>query len=106
MLRFKTDDPVVLLAAFRRLIRQSGRRGRIDSWEETASGFGHTAPNWQGLAWFKAEISMDSRELLFLLHKPKSEYAFAYYHGHLLQVFIEHLNDGFDSAKYTDGRKK
>lgn len=106
MLRLRTDDPVGLLNRFRQLIRQKNRRGRIDTWEETACGFGHTAANWQGLAWFKAEVSGDGRELLFMLHKPRSEYAFAYYHGHLLQVFIEHLNDGFKSARYVDGRKK
>ncbi|EKF64892.1 hypothetical protein B194_2112 [Serratia plymuthica A30] len=36
----------------------------------------------------------------------KNGYAYAYYHGHLLQTFIEHLGGSFSSSTFSDSRKK
>lgn len=105
-LKFRTDTPADLLAAFKKLINQRERKGKIDTWEEYDGGFRHTAPDWKARGLFRSSISGDGKYLLFSMKKVEDPFAYAYYHGHLLQTFIEHLNARFQWATYVDGRKR
>jgi hypothetical protein len=106
MLQFATDKPNELLQKFKRLINQKEKKGKIETWEEFEGGFRHTSEDWRKKGKFEAEISKDGKSLDFFLKKAEDHYTFSYYHGHLLQAFIEHLNNDFQKAQYTDTRSK
>lgn len=105
-IKFRTDTPSALLTKFKKLIAQDESKGRINTWEEYDEGFRHTAKDWKDKALFKAKISDDKKYLIFSISTLKDDYAYAYYHGHLLQTFIEHLSQDFQHSQYNDGRKK
>lgn len=105
-IKFRTDAPGALLNKFKNLINQDEAKGRINTWAVDGSEFHHTAKDWKDRALFKATISDDNKYLIFSIIKLQDKYAYAYYHGHLLQIFIEHLNEHFQSSHYSDGRKK
>lgn len=104
MLRFKSSNPQGLLDNFKKLINQKEPEGKIDTWEEHDGGFRHTSKNWKDGGLFRAVISDDGQHLRFNLSTYKDDYSFSYYHGHLLQAFIEHLNKQFEWAQYIDKR--
>lgn len=106
VMKFRTDTPKNLLAQFKGLIEQKEPKGKIDTWEVHDGGFRHTSQNWRDKGLFKAFIPDDEKYLEFRLVTYKDAFAFAYYHGHLLQAFIEHLNDKFQHSLYIDGRQK
>lgn len=105
-IQFRTDAPSVLLTKFKDLINQHEAKGRINTWAVDGAVFRHTAKDWKDKATFKATISEDKKYLIFSISELQGDYAFAYYHGHLLQTFIEHLNEHFQHSYYSDGRKK
>ena len=105
-IKFRTDAPDALLTKFKNLINQDEPKGRINTWEEYEKGFRHTSKEWKDSALFNATVSDDKKYLIFTLAKSQGAYAYAYYHGHLLQAFIEHLGKYFISSLYNDGRKK
>jgi hypothetical protein len=102
MLRFKSSNPQGLLDNFKKLINQKETKGKIDTWEEHDGGFRHTSKEWKDLGLFKASLSDDGQHLLFSFSKSKGTYSYAYYHGHLLQSFVQHLNKHFELAQYLD----
>jgi hypothetical protein len=106
VMKFRTDTPQHLLGEFKALIEQKEQKGKIDTWEVHDGGFRHTSQNWQDKGLFKAYISDDKKYLEFRLVKYSDSFAFAYYHGHLLQAFIEHLSGKFQHSLYSDGRPK
>lgn len=106
MLRFYTAEPAALLSNFKQLINQKEPKGRIDTWEEHGKGFRHTAADWKEKGLFEASIATDNKSLEFKTIELSEPYAFAYYHGHLLQAFVEHLGSRFSSAEYRDFREK
>ncbi|MEI7181969.1 hypothetical protein WCT96_01425 [Pectobacterium carotovorum] len=103
-IRFWTDNPQGLLNKFKELIEQDEPKGRINTWEQQSGGFRHTAKDWKELGLFKPKIADDKKSLIFHMTTVKNDYAYAYYHGHLLQTFIEHLGGHFDRATFADSR--
>lgn len=103
-LRFTTSDPISLLNEFKKLIKQTEPKGKIKSWIESDGGFRHNS-DWKDKCLFMANISEDKTHLVFTTNQVKEEFAYAYYHGHLLQTFIEHLNTKFSSVRFFDGRQ-
>ncbi|MBD8239512.1 hypothetical protein ALP39_200480 [Pseudomonas marginalis pv. marginalis] len=104
-LRFTTSDPMSLLENFKNLIKQTEPKGKIKSWIAIDGGFRHNS-DWKDKCLFQAVISADKTCLIFTTSQIKEEFAYAYYHGHLLQTFIEHLNTKFTGVNFFDGRKK
>lgn len=105
-IKFRSDNPQALLAKFKKLINQREADGKIKTWEEQDGGFVHTSEQGKGKGRFEASISVDGLYLIFSLKKSANDFSYAYYHGHLLQAFIEHLSAGFDFSRYVDGRNK
>lgn len=105
-LKFKTDNPQALLNKFKELINQTEAKGKIDTWEEHGKGFRHTSKNWTEGNLFVPDIPESNDVLRFTMAEVKDSYGYAYYHGHLLQVFVQHLNTLFVSALFTDTRNK
>ncbi len=105
-IRFWTGNPQGLLNKFKELIEQDEPKGRINTWEQHSKGFRHTANDWKELGLFTPKIADDKKSLVFSMTKAKGDYAYAYYHGHLLQTFIEHLSGRFDRATFSDSRTK
>jgi hypothetical protein len=107
---FASENPDALLKKFKDLINQSEQEGKIKTWEEHGGGFRHTAPDVKDFGVFKARTITDKnsgqRWLRFDLKTKKSRdnYAYAYFHGHLLQAFIVHLNKYFDRSVFRDTR--
>ncbi|NAS96665.1 hypothetical protein CU664_14990 [Pseudomonas syringae pv. actinidifoliorum] len=102
--RFATSDPNALLTEFKKFINQKEAKGKIKSWIEADGGFRHNS-DWKDKALFKVTIPEDKKHFDFYLAESKEEFAYAYYHGHILQTFIEHLNSKFSTASFFDRRK-
>lgn len=108
---FLTDKPSALLKSFNDRIEQTEQKGKITTWEKHSGGqhFGHKSPNWKGLAFFKPRI--DSDRLTFNIIRPKdktvSVKVYGYYHGHLIETFLNHFDELFSVASAsglaTDG---
>jgi hypothetical protein len=99
---FHTLDPSKLLASFDAKIKQPSPTGKIVTWEKSTGGlYTHKASNWKNLAWFKVSSTNRATLDFYILH-PKGgtvgQLAYAYYHGHLIETFLNHLDSDFSSA--------
>ena len=99
---FYTDQPKQLLKAFDDSIKQTAAKGKITTWEKLPDDihYTHKAADWHREAFFKAVIKDD--KLVFNIVKPKgatvSTTAYAYYHGHLIETFLNHFD-----LQFTEG---
>lgn len=99
---FRTDDPKGLLKAFNERIHQTDPKGKITTWERSEDGryYTHKAHDWRFKAWFLAVIEKDF--LIFNIIKPGnavvSSLAYAYYHGHLGETFLNHFDTVFSQT--------
>jgi len=102
---FHTDTPKALLAKFNAAIQQKEPKGKIDTWKLSDDGkyYTHTAERWTKKAWFKPSTS--DKLLTFNIIKPKDRNVtspvYAYYHGHLIETFLNHFDTDFTSAAAT-----
>jgi len=101
--KFYTDRPGDLLKAFKDKINQKEQEGSITTWEITASGyFTHKGKQYGRDAFFWGEARPQDGVLLFKLIRPEgkniSSRAYAYYHGHLVETFLNHFDKLFTSA--------
>jgi hypothetical protein len=102
---FYTEKPKTLLSEFDKRIEQKEAKGKITTWEKSADGkfYTHKAAEWTKKAWFKPSTS-DGR-LTFNIVKPKDKnvttLVYAYYHGHLIETFLNHFDKDFSSAEAT-----
>ena len=101
---FFTKNASDLLAKFRSRIHQTDPAGKITTWEETPSGlFTHKAAQWAHKAWFKATETED--RLRFNIIRPKgkniSVTTYGYYHGHLIETFLNHFDKQFTQGMAT-----
>jgi hypothetical protein len=102
---FHTDAPKALLAKFNAAIKQNEPKGKIDTWKLSEDGkyYTHTAERWTKKAWFKPSTS--DKLLTFNIIKPKSQdvtsSVYAYYHGHLIETFLNHFKSDFSTAAAT-----
>ena len=98
-IHFRTSDAKTLLKKFDERISQKETKGKIITWEKSSDGkyYTHKAPEWNGKAWFKPSIEVG--ELRFNILKPQNKNVsvpeYGYYHGHLLETFLNHFDSDF-----------
>jgi hypothetical protein len=94
-----------LLNAFRARIKQTEAAGKITTWEISEDGkyYTHKAADWAKKAWFSASPGVD--RLTFNIIKPKNAtvkmLVYGYYHGHLIETFLNHFDQSFSSGCAT-----
>jgi hypothetical protein len=101
---FFTSSAKALLADFKQHIHQKEEKGKITTWVEDAEGdFTHTSQQWGGQAWFRPVILTD--RLTFTIIKRKDAImpvpVYGYYHGHLIETFLNHFDTQFTSGTAT-----
>ena len=102
---FITDDAQALLDRFDARIDQSEPKGKITTWEKSDDGkyYTHTSVDWGKKAWFKPKVEAD--RLIFNIIKPKttniSTIVYGYYHGHLIETFLNHFDEDFRNGRAT-----
>ncbi len=102
---FFTSDAKALLSQFKEKITQDQEQGRINTWSVDKDGdFTHKAAQWSRKAWFSPTVSSD--RLTFNIVKPASSsitiVVYGYYHGHIIETFLNHFDDKFSSV-ISDG---
>lgn len=114
MLKFYTKDPAGLLQKFKAKLKARQGQDSIQTWEQAGENFGHTSERWKNKLEFKATINAEASEpnLAFGMvamtkgTQEERQIIYAYYHGHLLQTFVDHLGEHFTAARYADTREK
>jgi len=105
---FTTETPRGLLKAFNDAVDQ----GDITTWERDSDGdYTHKAQDWKKKLWLTP--TPETHRLAFYTIPPSGKKLarkdFAYYHGHLIETFINHFPKIFDLAQATpnaDGSDK
>lgn len=97
---FQTDGPKQLLAMFMQAVTAPhGTKGGITTWikSETGELFTHAAEDWKGEAWFKPSVKPNGLAFNTFPSKGKkvSLLAYGYYHGHLIETFLNHFDLDF-----------
>lgn len=101
---FATDKGQELLKAFNARIDQTEAKGKITTWKKSTDGnYTHTAAEWHQKAWMKPQV--ESTRLVFNIVKHKdtkvSTPVYGYYHGHLIETFLNHFDEEFADGKAT-----
>ena len=102
---FQTDAARTLLDHFNARIDQSEAKGKITTWERSDDGkcYTHTAADWRKKAWFRPKV--ETERLVFNIIKPKnadvSTVTYGYYHGHLIETFLNHFDGDFEQGRAT-----
>ena len=102
---FQTADAAGLLRRFDAALTQAEVKGRILTWRkhEDARHYTHTSAQWQGQAYFSTLVGADG--LIFHIvrstARPVSVAAYAFYHGHLVETFLNHFDREFNAATST-----
>jgi len=101
-LKFITPKPQELLNMFNQAIDQTEAKGKITTWIRSKDKiyYTHKAEKWNSEAWFKP--SLHDGALIFNIIKPQnkniSSIAYAYYHGHLTETFLNHFDNFFSES--------
>lgn len=102
-IHFQTDDPASLLQQFDARIAQTEASGKITTWRKQDAYYTHIAPNWAAKAWLRP--SMRQGWLTFNIYPSQNETvkvtAYGYYHGHLIETFLNHFDKLFTLASAT-----
>ena len=102
---FSTSDARGLLKAFDTAIAQKEEKGKITTWEKSDDGkyYTHKAKEWHAKAWFKPNT--EDNRLTFNIVKSKNKNVtssvYGYYHGHLIETFLNHFDDLFVAGQAT-----
>jgi hypothetical protein len=102
---FNTTAGKALLAKFDAAIKQKEAKGKITTWKKSDDDefYTHVADNWTKKAWFQAKV--EDKRLVFNIIKPKnsnvSTSAYAYYHGHMIETFLNHFDADFTTGDAT-----
>ena len=102
-IHFVTSDPAGLLKAFDAKINQKEADGKITTWEKSQDGkyYTHKATEWAKKAWLMP--SLESGQLTFYIIKPQNQnvtvLVYGYYHGHLIETFLNHFDKLFSVGK-------
>jgi hypothetical protein len=100
---FFTSDARKLRDEFDARIEQREQKDKITTWEKSNDGkyYTHKAAEWAKKAWFKSVVSED--RLTFNIIRPNdanvSSITYAYYHGHLIETFLNHFDHDFDVGR-------
>ncbi|WP_229066545.1 hypothetical protein [Acidithiobacillus ferriphilus] len=101
-IHFITSDAKHLLSRFDAHIVQDSQTGKITTWIKSNDGvyYTHKSSDWTKKAWFKPTIESD--RLTFNIIKPKDKkvtpLVYAYYHGHIMETFLNHFDNLFSTA--------
>ena len=104
-INFTTDQPRALLAKFDAAITQTEPKGKVTTWEKSDDGkyYTHKSTDWGKKAWLKP--SVEAGQLVFNIIKPKninvSAAVYGYYHGHLIETFLNHFDQSFSVGVAT-----
>ncbi|WP_445147301.1 hypothetical protein [Dyella sp. Tek66A03] len=102
---FLTQNANALLQQFNARIEQTATEGKITTWERSSDGkyYTHKASQWSKKAWLKA--TADADKLRFNVIRPAginiSSTVYAYYHGHLIETFLNHFDRDFSRGEAT-----
>lgn len=99
-----TGNAKSLLENFVYRINQKEIEDSIRTWSIDSDGdFTHKSDNWGRKAWFRPVVSSD--RLTFHIIKTQkiaiSTVVYGYYHGHLIETFLNHFDRSFSSAAAT-----
>ncbi|MER8913199.1 hypothetical protein NKI32_05100 [Mesorhizobium sp. M0761] len=104
---FFTASAKKLLEDFDSRIAQKEAKGKIETWEKVGDYYTHKADAWAKKAWFKTTVSDD--RLKFNIYPSKDQkvsvIAYGYYHGHLIETFLNHFDNSFTSGSATANAK-
>src|SRR4051812_29790697 len=97
---FSTNSASRLLVAFENAIKQKS----ITTWEENPAGlYTHKAAQWAKKLWLVP--AAEQGRLAFYTRPPKGKRIdhvdYAFYHGHLIETFINHFPSDFTLASAT-----
>lgn len=99
MLKFTTNRPQALLNAFDKMIKD----GDVQTWAKDSGGdFSHKAQQWKNRAWLRPNvISGQALEFRILFAKTETQkrLVYSYYHGHMLETFLNHLWSQYSQAE-------
>ncbi|OGT54755.1 MAG: hypothetical protein A3E01_18755 [Gammaproteobacteria bacterium RIFCSPHIGHO2_12_FULL_63_22] len=101
-IHFLTPDPASLLKEFDARIHQTEAEGKITTWEKLEDGkhYTHKAADWKSKAYFKPSVGKD--RLTFNIIRPKDKSVtvpvYGYYHGHLMETFLNHFDKKFTTS--------
>ena len=95
---FRTSKSAELLKKFDARIAQTDQKGRITTWEKRNDGYyTHKASDWAKKAFLKA--SVEDEQLRFNIIRPENKNidveVYGYYHGHLIETFLNHFDNDF-----------
>jgi hypothetical protein len=100
MIAFNTSDPAALLKALDGAIARGNHAGGITTWQKIGSDYTHAATQWHKKAYFEPHVQPG--KLVFNIVKNKgtdiSVLVYGYYHGHLLETFLNHFDKMFTAA--------
>jgi hypothetical protein len=102
---FDTSKPQALLDKFIARVNQKEVEGKITTWKQHKDKvhFTHTSAEWHEKAFMKPKVERD--RLVFNIIQPQGVtvtwIVYAYYHGHLIETFINHFHDNFTEGKAT-----
>jgi hypothetical protein len=101
MLTFRTTKPQALLNAFNKCIDD----GDVKTWEKDKDGdFTHKAAQWKNRGWLRPEVVAGTAlkfTILFSSKETEKRLVYSYYHGHMLETFLNHLSASFTGAEAT-----
>jgi len=102
-IHFSTSTPKQLLTHFDARIAQKEPKGKITTWRKQDDFYTHTSDQWKEKAWLWATAHQG--KLTFNIAPSKGAtltlVAYAYYHGHLIETFINHFVEEFSSGTAT-----
>src|SRR5579883_2696203 len=96
---FLTNAPKDLLGKFDVAIAQTKPEGKITTWVKSEDGkyYTHKSEQYGKKAWLKPVIL--TNRLAFNILRPQnaniSTPVYGYYHGHLIETFINHFGKSF-----------
>lgn len=100
-IEFVCADPSALLKSFNDRIAQAAAEGKITAWIKKGDYYTHRADRWSGKAWLKASTVQGA--LRFNIVPSQGEKLasadYAYYHGHLIETFLNHFDEKFTDAR-------
>lgn len=103
MITFLTAKPQALKNAFDKAIKD----GHITTWADDGDGwYSHKAPNWKGKAFLAPSIdtAVALKFKILIMDSVKisdRRVVYSYYHGHLIETFINHFSSMCDVGQAT-----
>jgi hypothetical protein len=104
-INFYTSNPSNLLAQFDKRIAQTEPKGKVMTWIKTPDGkhYTHTSADWKGKAFFRPVIH--AGKLTFNIIRPEGKniasVVYGYYHGHIIETFLNHFDSDFSTGEAT-----